>query len=130
MPLVKIEILKGKSVGHKKALFEGVHKALVDTLKIPDHDRTQRIYELEPDHFEVPPGKTGNIILIEIVMFHGRSANAKKALYKAIVANLAENPGISDTDITIVLNEQPLENWGLRGGKIATEIDFGFKIDV
>ncbi len=130
MPLVKIEILKGKSAEHKKALLEGVHQALVETLKIPDHDRTQRLYELEPHHFEVPTGKTQNITLIEIVMFKGRSAGTKKALYKTIVENLGKNPGILGTDITILLNEQPLENWGLRGGQAGTEIDFEFKIEV
>lgn len=130
MPLVKIEVLKGKSPEYKKALFDGVHTAMMASLKIPAHDRTQRLYELDPENFEIPPGKTGNLTLIEITMFKGRSAEAKKAIYKTIGENLANNPGIAGTDITIVLNEQPLENWGLRGGKIASEIDFGFKIDI
>jgi phenylpyruvate tautomerase PptA (4-oxalocrotonate tautomerase family) len=38
--------------------------------------------------------------------------------------------GIQGTDIMIVINEPPLENWGVAGGKPASEVDFGFKIDV
>lgn len=130
MPLTKIEIRKGKSAAYKKALLDGVHSALVQTLKIPDHDRKQRLYELEADNFEAYPGKTDNFTLIEIVMFRGRSFEAKKQLYSAIVNNLAEDPGIKGDDILIVVHEPPLENWGIRGGKPASEVDIGFKIDV
>ena len=82
MPLVKIEIRKGKSKEYKKAILNGVHDALVKAVKIPDHDRFQRIYELDEDNFEAPESKTSNITLIEIIMFKGRTQEAKKALYK------------------------------------------------
>ncbi len=63
-------------------------------------------------------------------MFKGRSIEAKKQLFQAIVDNLAKNPGIEGGDIIIVLHEPPLENWGIRGGKPASEVDIGFRIDV
>jgi phenylpyruvate tautomerase PptA (4-oxalocrotonate tautomerase family) len=129
MPLVKIEIQKGKSKEYKKAILNGVHDALVEAIKIPDNDRFQRIYELDEDNFETPKTKTSNITLIEIVMFNGRSIEAKKALYIAINDNLALNPGIDGDDITIVLIEPPLENWGIRG-KPASEVEIGFNIKV
>jgi hypothetical protein len=50
-------------------------------------------------------------------------------LYKAIVKNLSEI-GVPATDIKIVVVEVPAENWGLRGGLPASEIDLGFKVDV
>ena len=50
--IVKIEIRKGKSGEYKKALLSGVHQALVQAIKIPDHDRKQRFYELDADNFE------------------------------------------------------------------------------
>ncbi len=127
MPLVKIEIRKGKSREYKKALLDGVHMALVQSIRIPDYDRNQRLYELDADNFEAP---SGDITIIEITMFKGRSIKAKKQLFRAIVDNLAEYPGIKGNDIIIVLHEPPLENWGIRGGKPASEVDLGFKIDV
>lgn len=110
MPLVKVEIVKGKTETHKKAILDGVHNALVRAIKIPDYDRFQRIYELGEADFEYPETKTDNITLIEITLFEGRSFEAKKALYEAINENLAQNPRIDGNDITIVLNESPLEN--------------------
>ncbi len=130
MPLVKITIRKGKSTEYKKALLDGVHEALVLSFKIPEHDRFQMLYELEKGCFEAPSSKTDNVTVIEITVFKGRSNEAKKQLYKAVVDNLAEDPDIKGDDITIVLHEPPLENWGIRGGKLASEVDIGFKIDV
>ncbi len=79
---------------------------------------------------EAPPVKTDNVTAIEITAFKGRSNEAKKRLYQAIAENLAANPGIKGDDIMIVLHEPPLENWGIRGGKPASEIQFGFTIEV
>jgi phenylpyruvate tautomerase PptA (4-oxalocrotonate tautomerase family) len=130
MPLVKVEIVKGKTNEYKKALLDGIYAALMEAFKIPDDDRMQRLYELDRDHFETSSTKTEQVTLIELTVFQGRSFEAKKNLYAAIARNLAKAPGIGGNDISIVLNEQPLENWGVKGGKPASEVDFGFKIEV
>ena len=130
MPLVKIEIREGKSAEYKKAVLDGVHEALVHTLGIPDSDRFQRLYELPTAEFEAPPDRSDQATIIEITMYRGRSFEAKKELYKGIIENLAKNPGINGYDIMIILLEPSLENWGIRGGKPASEVDFDFKIDI
>ncbi len=130
MPLVKIHILKGKSKEHKKALLGGVHQALVDVFKIPDHDRLQQIYEFEKENFEINPYMSDNATIIEITAFSGRKAETKKELYKQVVSNLERSPGLNKMDIMIILNEQPKENWAIRGGQQASEIDIGFKTDI
>lgn len=90
----------------------------------------QRLYELEKDNFETSPTKTENVTLIELTVFKGRSYEAKKNLYSAIVRNLAKSPGIDGNDISIVINEPPLENWGVKGGMPANKVDLGFRIEV
>lgn len=130
MPLVKVEMIKGRSPEYKKAILDGIHSALVETFKIPDYDRMQRIYELDKENFEIASNKTEKYILIEITAFKGRSLEAKKLLYSTIVKNLENNPGINGKDITIVIHEPPLDNWGIWGGKAASEVNLGFKIDV
>lgn len=129
MPLVRIEISAGKSVEYKKAMLDGIHNALVEAIKIPDSDRRQRLYELDEQHFE-RTGRTGQYMIIEITMFKGRTFEAKKALYTAIVRNLEADPGIPGGEITIVIHEPPLENWGIRGGKPASELDLGFNVKI
>jgi phenylpyruvate tautomerase PptA (4-oxalocrotonate tautomerase family) len=130
LPLVKIEIIEGKSTSYKKSLMEGVHNALVKSLKIPETDRFQRLYELDDEFFERPPDRSDQATIIEIVMFPGRKRDTKRDLYQNIVENLEKNPGINGYDIMIVLKEPPLENWGIKGGIPADEINFDFKIKV
>ena len=117
MPLVKISLRKGRSPEYKRAILDGVHAALVEAFRIPDHDRHQQIYELDSDNFEISPPKSDRFVVIEIIAFQGRSPDAKKKLYAAIVQNLGKSPGIAGDDILIIVHEPPLENWGIRGGR-------------
>jgi phenylpyruvate tautomerase PptA (4-oxalocrotonate tautomerase family) len=130
LPLVKISLRKGQCPEYLQAMLDGVHSALMEAFLIPDHDRHQQIYELDEHHFEIPPGKSNRFAIIEIIAFQGRSFAAKKKLYSAIVHNLGSSPGIAGDDILIILHEPPPENWGVRGGKPACEVDMGFRIDV
>ena len=130
MPFVKISLRKGRSPDYKRALFEGIHAALVEAFLIPDSDRHQQIYELDEECFEIPPTRSDHFVVIEVIAFPGRSFAAKKNLYSAIVRNLERSPGIIGGDILIILHEPPKENWGIHGGKPASEVDVGFRIDV
>jgi len=129
MPLVKISLCKGKSHKEKKALMDAVHSALVDSFEIPEGDRNQRIVEFEPENFEYSEGKTQNFTIIEMAVFPGRTIAAKRKLYNKLVENL-QKLNIQPNDILIVLQEPPLDNWGIRGGFPASEVDIGFKLDV
>ena len=111
------------------AVIDAVQAALREALKIPEADRTLRLIEHPASHFAVPPGRGEKFTLVEVMMFSGRSLAAKRTLYQAIVRNLAAH-GVPALDIKITLIETPPENWGLRGGLPASEIDLGFKIDV
>ena len=129
MPLVKIETRRGLAPATKRQLLDAVHDALVTAFKIPDHDRTQRFIEYAPEDFDLPPGKGERYTLVEIVAFPGRSLDAKRALYREIVGRF-EAAGIPPGDVFIVVHEAPLDNWGMRGGKPASELDLGFDLKV
>jgi phenylpyruvate tautomerase PptA (4-oxalocrotonate tautomerase family) len=129
MPLVKIETRKPWSSTQKKEIIEAVHSALREALKIPADDRNIRFHTYAPEDFEVPTGRSENYILVEVTLFIGRTFPAKKALYQGIVANLGQL-GIAASDVFIILHEVPLENWGIRGGIPASEVDLGFKVGV
>lgn len=129
MPLVTVTMMQGKAKDFRKSILDVVHSSLVIAFKIPDHDRNQRIIEIDPDNYEFPPGKSSNYMTIEMTVFPGRSIEAKRTLYKELVTGL-KALGIPSDDILIVLNEPQLQNWGIRGGYPANEVDIGFKLDV
>ena len=59
----------------------------------------------------------------------GRSLDAKRNLYRAIVNNL-EGLGIPKDHVKILLREIPKENWGIRGGQAGSDVELGFKVEV
>jgi phenylpyruvate tautomerase PptA (4-oxalocrotonate tautomerase family) len=129
MPLAKIEVRKSRPAAEVAALIEAVYQAQREALKVPEGNRQIRYIEYKPEHFAVPPGKTENYTLVKITLFPGRSLDAKRKLYQSIVRRFGEI-GIVPSDIFIVLNEPPLDNWGIRGGVPASEVDIGFKLNV
>ena len=129
MPLAKIETRRHWPAEQVQALMEAVYESFREALKVPEGDRQIRYIEHRPEHFAVPPGKGENATLVEITMFPGRSLTAKRALYAAIVRRF-EVLGIARAEVMIVLNEPPLDNWGLRGGVPASELDLGFNLKV
>lgn len=129
MPLAKIEVRKSWPPTQVQAMIEAIYLAQREALQLPAHDRQIRYTEHKPEHFHIPPGKTENYTLIEITLFAGRSIETKRALYQAIVKNLGAH-GIAADDVFIVLNEVALENWGIRGGIPASEVELGFKVNI
>ncbi len=111
--------------------MEAVHAALCETFKIPPGDRNIRLVAHAPHRFACPPGrvKPEAYTLITIEAFAGRSLDAKRNLYRAIVANL-EPLGIPKDHVMIVVHDIPREDWGIRGGQAACDVDLGFKVDV
>jgi phenylpyruvate tautomerase PptA (4-oxalocrotonate tautomerase family) len=129
MPLVRLDVRHGRSAAQKLALLDAAHAALVEALGIPDHDRMQRIVEHASEDFQLPPGRSDNFVLVEVTMFAGRSRQAKSRLYQVLVRNFGEL-GVAPADVFVVLQEPPMENWGIRGGRTASDVDLGFEVQV
>ena len=113
MPLVKIEMLKGKSSEYKKGVLESVHAGLVEALGIEDWDRFQRIIEYDKADFEFPDFKSDNFMIIELTIFPGRTAGQKQGAIAAIKNNLSSSLKIDPQDVFIVINDPPRENWSI-----------------
>jgi phenylpyruvate tautomerase PptA (4-oxalocrotonate tautomerase family) len=129
MPLVTIEARRGMPPELKRGMFDAVHEALVACFRIPDHDRAQRVIEYAPEDFEIPPGRGERFTIVTIAVFSGRSVDAKRALYKTI-ADRFEALGLPRRDVFILLQEAPVENWGLRGGVAGCDLELGFNLKV
>jgi len=127
MPQVKIELEKGNSNEFLKILIESTMESVQEILKLPANDKNIRLIEYEKGlFFTKPPYR----IIIGISMFAGRTPETKKKLFATIVTRLSEKLKIEKEEVFILINEQPKENWGIRGGLPANEIDLGFKVDI
>jgi len=131
MPSVLIEVRKHYSSKNEKKIMEAVHSALRECFKILPNDRNIRLIVHEPNRFECPPDKESPEYYthISIDCFAGRSIDTKRKLYKTIVKNLEEFH-ISNDHVKIMLREITAENWGIRGGHAACDIDLGYEVEV
>ncbi|MBL6082365.1 tautomerase family protein [Belnapia sp. T18] len=123
MPLVNIALIKGKSRAHIAAISDGIQRGLVEAFATPALDRFQLVHQLAREDFIYDPNylnirRTDDLVIIHIVHSDWRDATQKKALYRAIVDNLVEAPGLRPEDVIIVLspNGRSGEDWSFGRG--------------
>ena len=131
MPTALIEVRRHYSTTEESAVIDAVHGALVAAFRIPQEDRTVRLVAYEPHRFACSPRLSTPefFTLVSIDCFAGRSVQAKRALYLEIVDRLAAL-GIPRDHVTVTLRESPAENWGIRGGRAACDVELGFDVNV
>ena len=122
MPLVRITLREGHSVEERRAISDGVYEAMLETIKMPEHDRFHVILEqaaenLVADETYLNIARTGNTVFVEITLLRGRTIEVKKALYRRIAERLFANPGIPKEDILIVLTENDAADWSFGMGE-------------
>lgn len=125
-----------KIYGHREAiqknratLSDAVHHAVVEALSFPQDKRFHRFIELEAESFIHPADRSSNYIIIEISMFEGRSAEAKRNLIKALFSSIHHCCGIEPQDVEITIFETPKANWGIRGLS-GDELALNYKVNV
>jgi phenylpyruvate tautomerase PptA (4-oxalocrotonate tautomerase family) len=130
MPIVRIEERGKPAAAEKERMVAVVYGALKSTLGVTDDELQARYVCYADDEFYAPAGHDGAYLTIEISLFHGRSAQAKRALYAHMVRDVAALRRMDPAGILVLLREEPRENWGMRGGQAATDIDFPYRISV
>jgi len=121
MPLVRIDLIRGKSAAFRKALGEIIYKAMLETINVPENDKFQILTEHADDELNLADSYLGNsytegIILIQITLNAGRTVEMKKAFFKRIADDLHEQLNVRREDVVINLVEVAKENWSFGGG--------------
>jgi 4-oxalocrotonate tautomerase len=122
MPLVRISLRQGTSPEYRKALGDGVHRAMIEALAIPPDDRFQIITEHPPEGLVYDPQYLGvrrsdKVVFVQITMSFGRKPMQKRKLYQRMAEILAESPGLSPQELVINLVEVSWENWSFGNGQ-------------
>lgn len=122
MPLVRIDLRAGKSAEYRKALGDGVHRALIEAMAVPADDRFQVIAEhpaegLIYDSQYLGVRRSDNVVFVQITLSAGRKPQQKRKLFKRMAEMLAESPGLKPADLVINLVEVVWENWSFGNGE-------------
>jgi 4-oxalocrotonate tautomerase len=121
MPLSRVSLRRGKPAAYRKAILDGVYRAMRAVFDVPDEDRFMTITEHDEDNFSYSKSYLGiarsdELVMIQLTVNNTRTLEKKKALYRAIVENLTADPGLRPEDILVNLIEVLPENWSFGNG--------------
>ncbi|HEV3241215.1 MAG TPA: tautomerase family protein [Casimicrobiaceae bacterium] len=122
MPLVRIALRAGKPANYRRAIGDGIHRAMIETLAVPEHDRFQIITEHDADGLVYDANylgidRTDDVVLVQITLSGGRKPAQKRDFFARAAELLARDPGLRPQDLFLNLVEVAWENWSFGEGK-------------
>ena len=121
MPLVRVSLRRGKSDDYKKAIGDGVYRAMREAFNVPDEDRFVVVSEHSESEFQFSKtyldiARSDDLVIIQITANNTRTVEQKQALFAGIADSLFVNPGVRREDVFINLVDVPKENWSFGNG--------------
>jgi phenylpyruvate tautomerase PptA (4-oxalocrotonate tautomerase family) len=120
MPLLHISLRAGKPAAYRQAIFDGLYRAMRETLDVPEDDQFMTITEHDAANFRTGTGygvaRSDDVVYIQITVFDTRTPEQKKALFARIAELLGENPGIRPEDVFVQVLTSAKENWSVGNG--------------
>ncbi len=122
MPLVRVDLPRGKPADYKRAIGDVIFAAMRATLNVPEGDRFQIFAERGPDDLSIDPNylniaRSPEALIIQITLNEGRTTDQKRAFYKAVADGLQASVGLRREDVMINLVEVKKENWSFGNGE-------------
>lgn len=121
MPLTRISLRAGKPAEYRQALTAAIQRSLVDTFNVPQDDMFMLLTEHTPDnmiydrqYLNIERGD--DFVVIQLTVSNTRTVEQKKALYRRIVDELGQSPGVRPEDVFVNLVEVGKENWSFGNG--------------
>jgi 4-oxalocrotonate tautomerase len=121
MPLTHVSLRAGKPEAYRRAIIDGVCRALHETFDVPDDNEFVTLAEHEAAHFRYGPSFLGiarsdDLVFIQVTANNTRSVEQKKALFRRMAQLLGESPGVRPEDVFVNLVEVDKANWSLGHG--------------
>jgi 4-oxalocrotonate tautomerase len=120
MPIIHISLRAGKPEAYRKAIFDGLYRAMRETLSVPEDDQFMTISEHDASNFRYGDAygvaRSADVVYIQITVFNTRTVEQKKALFRRTAELLGQSPGIRPEDVFVIVLEAAKENWSVGHG--------------
>ena len=107
MPLLRFDLVEGRSETEVRKILDATHEVLLETLKVPKHDRYQVVHEYRRSRMIVEDTGLGFVrsddLLLLQVTSRPRSREMKENFYRLLVERLAARCGISPDDVIVTV---------------------------
>ncbi|MDT3396177.1 tautomerase family protein [Streptomyces sp. B1866] len=119
MPLVRIDLSATRPPAARRAIADGVHRALVDAVGVPAGDRFQIVTPHDPEEMFFDPSYLGvareDVVCVQVLLRAGRPEEVKRGLYRRLADELAE-AGVRPEDVFVTLSENSSDDWSMGNG--------------
>lgn len=120
MPMTHVFMRRGKPASYRAAVLKGIHETLHKSLGVHPDAFFMTVSEHEDANFHAnttyPLSRSPDLLLIQITLTAGRSAEDKQRFYRDLVARLETGSGVKPADVFINLIEVASENWSPGDG--------------
>jgi phenylpyruvate tautomerase PptA (4-oxalocrotonate tautomerase family) len=121
MPLVRIDLLEGRSPDQLKSLLDAIHRALVSAFGIPERDRYQIVQEHPSTHFIVQDTglgieRTQSVVVISLTS-RPRTEQSKLAFYRELCRELKQSCDMESSDVVISITTNTDADWSFGYGR-------------
>jgi phenylpyruvate tautomerase PptA (4-oxalocrotonate tautomerase family) len=121
MPLIRIDLVRGRTQRDVQAINDYIHEAAVDVFEVPARDRHHVVTEHDSSHLIVQDSglgivRTRDVVIIQ-VFTRPHSSDAKQLLYRLITEKLLLHCATAPTDVVITCVTNADEDWSFGFGR-------------
>lgn len=121
MPLINIDVVRGRDPQQLRTLLDAVHSSMVEAFDVPDTDRYQILTQHEPEEMMILDTGLGfersqSVVVLRFVS-KPRPESAKERLYSTLAARLERDCGVSPEDLVVAITTNDDADWSFGGGR-------------
>jgi phenylpyruvate tautomerase PptA (4-oxalocrotonate tautomerase family) len=121
VPLVRIDMLRGRSAEQVRALADVVQEVMLDVFAAPPGDRYQVIHQHEPGEILAEDTglgitRTDGVVVIQVTQ-QGRGRDQKEAMYAALAQRLGDAGLVDPDDLIVSVVENTRDDWSFGRGR-------------
>ena len=121
MPLLRFDLVEGRSPEDLKTLLDAAHRAVVASFGVPERDRYQIVHEHRESHLIVEDTGLGiprsrERVVVQVTS-RPRERSGKQAFYELLCDNLQEACGIAPSDVVVAITTNSDEDWSFGYGR-------------
>jgi hypothetical protein len=121
MPLLRFDLVEGRTPAELQALLDAAHCAMLAAFKVPPGDRYQIVNEHPAAHLIVEDTglgipRTRNVVFLQVTT-RPRGREMKELFYKLLVEELEKSCGIAPSDVVVSMVTNSDEDWSFGLGR-------------
>jgi hypothetical protein len=121
MPLLRFDLIEGRSEIELKTLLDAAHRAMLAAFDVPERDRYQIVTEHPRSHMIIEDTglgleRTAKLVVVQVTT-RKRKKKQKEAFYRLLCQELERDCGIKPSDVMVTMVENGDEDWSFGQGR-------------